>query len=1601
MSEWKAESKEPKAILLLVKINEEIILRESLINSLKFALEVMDKKYWQYCVERIKATEAGHTLKSEILALLYNQLIDSQKHVAVLIAHIRSLAINIIEQVKLLRNLHSRNVKTSAPISIYWKNQNYLLKIRTDLDFINETITIRLWLGFTARDLIIPPHTIAASAAAAATTTSTTSTVLNSTPTNLIITSNPHDPKAHWLRTHRKVYKDWFKKHEAFIKASWKAGKSKVIFKRDRKFLEGEENNQNFNPSYTSNIPIQAMFSPALTPAGTLSPSVFDTPISSRSEVLLHPLEAISASWDENDHLMQSEYTQRGLDLSHSASEEFTMTPSAANFTQRGLDISHCASEEFTMTPPMTNRKESEASVIDKPNPNMDTSNAVQDASGGANESNDASFTAEMIHTDIPSTTAATTTATPAVVSDAIENHNRIELCYSEDSSYSAMSTPFGGGAFAFSPRAETETTSNSPFPISPSRSNPFPVGLVEGIAGEESEITGIAMSSKVSTESDAATAALNNNTTTTTATIVPPVTVPSTNTATASASSVRTGSEQYQQQHHSSTPSADVGSSILASRSGTGDIATMNSSTNTANIAEHNSNINTDNTSSSNKHLVPEWLQLREYVKHSWGRIQIQEDEVGGVVHESDNTDSDYKSHGFIDIKHGLNESHDGINESNRVLNPGSQRGFIDTKHGINEAVIGFQDSLTQQPPPLQLSQQPQQQYNNNIKKELSYIYVQNKHISSKFWGTIDHNPLVIEAATGFEECFPSIYLVPPMPCELLSKAEKCSNILKKEYELSKKIEKEKKECLEYKQYIQSQVSVETLNNYIYSQNPQTSQYVSTTDVTTTGSTTTMNKTIDNIQKHQEYSNILKLRQQGSTELLKGISMQHLSNSISIDSSSTIILQNENNKNKEINIPNQLIIDNNNIFLTNLQEYNDSELLLPLQSQQLQSQLNDEYNEKSLSLLQPNQSLYGNYIDINQFHSFRIEESSKLKQKLENKVLESRKIIEYKENELFPTIRSEYMGKREPNHYTIQWYNYHIIKIQTLIRMFLSKRKIRKIKVMQKFHRSAQKVRTLVIGFMWRYRQRQKYWEQRFEAFLMRKMAVKKFRGSMTLARFFRKIVRARRQMREEDERQRLLKDGILNIEKNTNKSRLNGSLIIPNIITTTPTIATTTKTNTIAQTPITRNIRRIYGPKLTTDPDQTLHNNGVQSTPTAAMLTHNNTMNNKELPTSLTPHVTTANSTRRVTISNTITECTLPTSTTAATTSRPKFQPPQLPITPTLKPPSDPNSSHKIIPQERLRSLEAPGPYDESKRREELTTNALNLIARVNRGKILNDTMQNSRLIPTQSVPNLSNKQAKMRKFATKQYEFLNTPNQQPPQSLIKSSSDVFVGPIPKRVTQKSYITTSSNDTINSMNGSEKGGFSATASYDGDGFISPVLSRSTSSLPLSTTAASMGERNLRSSYDLAGGAGILNPHTTTSTTSSRLNSPHLSALRSTGANVINHHSIPSSTTAASATGTATPSMIHSNYHSNASSRRASAIGSPESVGSKPLGTASLLHLGEVHSTPGTAGHGGVAALIRYNSTGLTLKSKKQQEAHEKAENERIQLRSVLYKYM
>jgi hypothetical protein len=55
-----------------------------------------------------------------------------------------------------------------------------------------------------------------------------------------------------------------------------------------------------------------------------------------------------------------------------------------------------------------------------------------------------------------------------------------------------------------------------------------------------------------------------------------------------------------------------------------------------------------------------------------------------------------------------------------------------------------------------------------------------------------------------------------------------------------------------------------------------------------------------------------------------------------------------------------------------------------------------------------------------------------------------------------------------------------------------------------------------------------------------------------------------------------------------------------------------------------------------------------------------------------------------------------------------------------------------------------------------------------------------------------------------------------------------------------------------------------------------------------------------------------------------------------------------------------------------------------------------------ESQGGPGSTGRSGSpSALLRYNSTGLSKRTKKQQEAHDKAEAERLQLRNTLIKYM
>lgn len=142
---------------LTIRLSEDIIHREALLNRLFELIIRMDSEYWKYSVVRIKASERLKTIKSKELVELLNALIRSQKEVAVLIAMIRGMSMVIIENVIKVRKVMKRQINTSSEVSIYWKDDNYMLKMKHDLSFLNQTITMRWWLGFIAEDLVLPP----------------------------------------------------------------------------------------------------------------------------------------------------------------------------------------------------------------------------------------------------------------------------------------------------------------------------------------------------------------------------------------------------------------------------------------------------------------------------------------------------------------------------------------------------------------------------------------------------------------------------------------------------------------------------------------------------------------------------------------------------------------------------------------------------------------------------------------------------------------------------------------------------------------------------------------------------------------------------------------------------------------------------------------------------------------------------------------------------------------------------------------------------------------------------------------------------------------------------------------------------------------------------------------------------------------------------------------------------------------------------------------------------------------------------------------------------------------------------------------------------
>lgn len=228
LNQWQAKSTNPNIVYIEIKLNEYITLREYYLIRLRYVISYMETCYWKYCIERIRASEKLLTIKSKLLLELLHLLTISQKEVTVLIAMIRSISIVIIESVMKLRKLYKRKIITTSNITIYWKDENYLLKMRRDCDFLHISTTIRLWLGFIGNDLMLPPPysypTMKIDNSNINTSNDNNFNYSNNNMTHNHNIQYKHNPKVVWYENHHKLYLQWFQKHQEYIIKMWDSG---------------------------------------------------------------------------------------------------------------------------------------------------------------------------------------------------------------------------------------------------------------------------------------------------------------------------------------------------------------------------------------------------------------------------------------------------------------------------------------------------------------------------------------------------------------------------------------------------------------------------------------------------------------------------------------------------------------------------------------------------------------------------------------------------------------------------------------------------------------------------------------------------------------------------------------------------------------------------------------------------------------------------------------------------------------------------------------------------------------------------------------------------------------------------------------------------------------------------------------------------------------------------------------------------------------------------------------------------------------------------------------------------------------------------------
>jgi hypothetical protein len=212
ISGWQINSSSVSSQLQNFRIIESILFRENLLEKIALMLLSIDKYYWRYCINRISCVENGKSLNTEELVLQQNRLFVMQNELAIAIAHLRSISIRIIESVAKLREFMKKEIHlVNSVISVFWKNQNYLIKMTEDIQLLFEVQSVRYWIGFVPNPLMIP--------------------------------STNHEPKEKWNYHIKPLFKHYFALHQEKqsrdsrrTNTSSRSGR-KAAVQQDRKFI--------------------------------------------------------------------------------------------------------------------------------------------------------------------------------------------------------------------------------------------------------------------------------------------------------------------------------------------------------------------------------------------------------------------------------------------------------------------------------------------------------------------------------------------------------------------------------------------------------------------------------------------------------------------------------------------------------------------------------------------------------------------------------------------------------------------------------------------------------------------------------------------------------------------------------------------------------------------------------------------------------------------------------------------------------------------------------------------------------------------------------------------------------------------------------------------------------------------------------------------------------------------------------------------------------------------------------------------------------------------------------------------------------------------